>query len=411
MSSDTISADPHLALKQSLRILIVLEYFPPHIGGVETLFEQLTRALVQAGHRVTVITLKVPGTKRHETLDGVEVVRIPAPRWARRAFFTFLAIPFAAYRAFRADIIHAATPSSAVSVWCAAWIARKPAVHTVHEVFADFLPMLPGLHPMKARAFRLYEMAMFRLPFAHYVCDSHFTRERLIRLMHIAAERTSVVYPVVDYAFWDHTHHEPRNLRAEFGLDEGSFLYLYFGRPGYLKGVEYLIDAAAQVRQHLPGSRLVLLLDHDPPNHYLRLRQRIADLGLQDHVILHDPVPREELPGYLLAANCVVVPSLSEGFGYAAIEAAALGCTIVTTTGHALQEILGGHAVFVPPRDGAALAEAIIAVTHDVSATPPTQQFTIETHIEEIEAIYERLVLPTRLAGQAGRERGYLRAR
>ena len=383
-----------------LRVLIVLEYFPPHIGGVETLFDHLTEALARDGYAVTVVTLRVPGTPAYERRHGVEIFRVRTPRWARRGFFTLLAFPRTLRCALRADIVHAATPNAAVPAWLAAMIARKPAVHTVHEVFADLLPTLPGLHPLRAFVFRLYESTMLRLPFAHYICVSQFTRERLLRLMRIAPSRASVIYNVIDYTFWDAALHPPRDLREEFDLCADAFVYLYFGRPGFLKGVEYLIDAAARVTQQLPSSRLVMLLDHDPPDHYQRLRQRIERLGLRDSVIVRDPVPRRELPGYLLGADCVVVPSVSEGFGYAAVEAATLGCVVVTTAGHSVQEVVGEYVTLVPPRDADALADAIIAAAREPQPRRAPQPFTLDAHVAGVKAVYERLV-PSR--GTAGR--------
>lgn len=375
-----------------LRILVVLEYFPPHIGGVETLFDQMTAALARDGYAVTVVTLRVPGTAVRETRRGVQIARVRTPRWARRGFFTLLAFPVALRHAFRADILHAATPNAAVPTWLAAAIARKPAVHTVHEVFADLLPTLPGLHPLRAGVFRLYELGVLRLPFAHFICVSHFTRERLLRLTRLAPSRASVIYNVIDYTFWDAAFHSPRDLRTALGLDAGAFVYLYFGRPGFLKGVEYLIDAAARVRDALPSGRLVMLLDHDPPDHYRRLRQRIAQQGLEDAIIVHDPVPRRDLPGYLLGADCVVVPSLSEGFGYAAVEAATLGCAVVTTTGHAVQEVVGEYVTLVPPRDAGALADAIITAARN--PRPPRaapRRFTLDAHVAGIASVYMRI--------------------
>lgn len=376
-----------------LRILIVLEYFPPHIGGVETLFDNVTAALARAGHDVTVITLRVPGTKARERRHGVEVLRVWTPRWARRGFFTLLAFPLALQKALRADVVHAATPNAAAPAWLAATLACKPVVHTVHEVFADLIATLPGLHPRRALLFRLFETGMLRLPFARYLCVSEFTRGRLVRLMHIAPERTAVIYPALDYTFWDRARHRPRDLKAELGLDDRVFLSLYFGRPGFLKGVEYLIDAATTIRARLPASHLVMLLDHDPPDQYQRLRQRIARLGLTEYVTVRDPVPREALPSYLLAADCVIVPSVSEGFGFAAVEAATLGCPVVTTSGHSVQEVIGEYADFVPPRDAGALADAVVAVAQRSPAPPRAapKRFTLAAHVAALTDVYTRL--------------------
>jgi D-inositol-3-phosphate glycosyltransferase len=250
--------------------------------------------------------------------------------------------------------------------------------------------------------FRLFEWCVYHLSFSHYICDSHFTRDRLVKLMDVRPSRTSVVYPAVDYTFWDPASHRPRNLKAELGLDTRAFVYLYFGRPGVHKGLEYLIDAASQVRERLPSGHLVLILANDPPDQYWRLRRRIARAGLTAHVTVLDPVPREQLPGYLLAADCVVVPSISEGFGYAAVEAATLGCPVISTTGHSVQEVLGDCVDLVPPRDSSALAEAVIALAGRRPAPRVPRRFDVECHIAGVEAVYRRLAPPLRTADSIG---------
>jgi glycosyltransferase involved in cell wall biosynthesis len=58
-----------------LRILQVVAYYPPHLGGVERHVESLSRKLVEAGHEVTVCTANVPRLKPSEVVDGVEVRR------------------------------------------------------------------------------------------------------------------------------------------------------------------------------------------------------------------------------------------------------------------------------------------------------------------------------------------------
>lgn len=378
-----------------MRLLYVLEYFPPHLGGVETLFADVTAALARAGHDVTVVTLRVPGTPAREVRHSVAIRRVRTPRWARRGFFTLLAFPTVLRCALRADIIHAATPNAAAPAWLAARIARKPAVHTVHEVFAEIIGTLPGLQPWRARLFQMYERAILRLPFAHYLCVSRFTRDRLVRLMGVPPERATVAYNVIDYAFWDAALHQPRPLKAELGLPPDTFLFLYFGRPGFLKGVEYLIAAVARVRETLPESRLVMLLDDDPPDQYRRLRARIAQLGLTEYIILRPPAPRAALPGYLLSADCVVVPSVSEGFGYAAVEAATLGCRVIATAGHAVEEVTGEYVTLVPARDPGALAAAILRAAMAGGGDTPVplpQRFTFAAHLTTLLETYARLV-------------------
>jgi glycosyltransferase involved in cell wall biosynthesis len=157
------------------------------------------------------------------------------------------------------------------------------------------------------------------------------------------------------------------------------------------KGVEYLVEAAKRVRKELPNSRLIMILSREPAGQYRRVMKSIEALG--DHVMVVDSVPRAELPSYLLAAGCVVVPSISEGFGYSAIEAALLGCPLIATSGHATEELLGDYATFVPPRNTEALARAIIeAATIDGrSGRRSTRRFTAEAHADGVIRVYSSL--------------------
>jgi glycosyltransferase involved in cell wall biosynthesis len=374
------------------RVLFVLDHYHPHVGGAETLFRELACALVRRGWQATVLTVREAGSPREEILDGVRVVRVTTPPVARRYWFILLAIVPTLRLAAGADLIHVGGYASAWAAWLAGWWLRRPRVVTVYEVFADQWLALHEVPWLLAWLFRLYERLSLRLPFDRYLCISGFTRDRLARFAPVPKEKTEVVYPAVDYGSWQAGRHYPRDLKTELGLTAKSFLCTYFGRPGVSKGVEFLLDAAALLRERLPESHLLLLLSRDPAHGYRRVQQRLAALGLQTHVTVLDPVPRNELPSYLLGSDCVVVPSLSEGFGYTAVEAATLGCQLIATRGHAVEEVLGDYAVCVPPRHPQALADAMyIAATNPPKLSPLPQKYTILKHVEDTLAVYHSL--------------------
>jgi glycosyltransferase involved in cell wall biosynthesis len=380
---------PVPAPKPPAHILFVLEYFYPHVGGVEILFLHLTEGLARAGVRVTVVTLRVPGTAAREVRNGVEILRVRTPRWGPRYCFMLWALPLVLQRAREADLVHTTTYNAAVPAWLAARLRGKPVVITVHEVFGPQWNTLPGLNRWLGYGYRFFEWCLLHLPFAHHICDSRFTRDRLVRFMGVPGAQASVAYPALDYGFWNRTRYRARDLRAELRLPPDAFVYLYFGRPGISKGVEYLIEAAARVRERLPRARLVLLLAHDPPGPYRRIREQIDQLGLRDAVVIHDPVPRAALPGYLMGADCIVVPSVSEGFGYSAAEAALLGCPVIATSGHAVEEVLGAAVRLVPPSDAAALAEAILeSATHPQVPRALVPRYDVAAHLTAVQAVY-----------------------
>ena len=47
----------------------------PQAGGAEQYMHQIARRWVAGGARVTWLTARAPGQARHETIDGIEIVR------------------------------------------------------------------------------------------------------------------------------------------------------------------------------------------------------------------------------------------------------------------------------------------------------------------------------------------------
>ncbi|HUR79267.1 MAG TPA: glycosyltransferase family 4 protein, partial [Thermoanaerobaculia bacterium] len=228
------------------RFLFVLEFFPPHIGGVEVLFGELAEELARRGHLVDVITSAERSSV--ETRGNVTIRRIRAGRY----LFMLRAIPHAIRAARRADLIHTTTYNAAIPAWIAAKLARKPIVLTAHEVFGRQWHEMPGMNPLLGYAYRLFESLVLRLGWKHVITPSDFTRNRLPD-----PSRATTIHNAVDHDFWSAARHAPRKYDA-------PFVYLYFGRPGVSKGVEYLLDAAEIVRRERPESRLLMILSREP---------------------------------------------------------------------------------------------------------------------------------------------------
>jgi len=70
-------------------------------------------------------------------------------------------------------------------------------------------------------------------------------------------------------------------------------------------------------------------------------------------------VPDERLAALLRGARALVYPSLYEGFGLPILEAMTVGTPVVTSAGGATEEVAGGAAVLVDPRDAASIAAGI----------------------------------------------------
>jgi glycosyltransferase involved in cell wall biosynthesis len=86
---------------------------------------------------------------------------------------------------------------------------------------------------------------------------------------------------------------------------------------------------------------------------------------LRDDVVLAERVAIEDLPAYYAGAECLVLPSLHEGFGLPALEAMACGCPVVVSNVTALPEVVGAARLLIDPTDPQAIPDAVAAVVDD----------------------------------------------
>lgn len=138
------------------------------------------------------------------------------------------------------------------------------------------------------------------------------------------------------------------------------------------KGSLDLQEAYALLHTEYPDVRLVIaggetLFDYR--DHRAHWETRAAELGV-DPVVL-GPVPDDELPALVAAADAFAFPSLKEGFGLAAMEALAAGVPLVVRDLPVLCEVFGPAARFAAtPKD---LADQLgKALTHHAPALRTT---------------------------------------
>ncbi len=132
-----------------------------------------------------------------------------------------------------------------------------------------------------------------------------------------------------------------------------------------MKGLAHLLEALAKVRTERPDAELVVIGTPKPDSPLTGLIER---LGLAGAVHFVTGVSDERLVELYAEAEVAVVPSLYEGFSLPAVEAMACGVPLVTTTGGALPEVVGGDgeaALLVPPADPGTLGGAILGLLGD----------------------------------------------
>ena len=165
----------------------------------------------------------------------------------------------------------------------------------------------------------------------------------------------------------------PSPLGRGFGRGSSSpdtpFRLVTTGSILWRKGYEYALLAVRQLVERGLPVRFDIIGDGPEGQ---RLLYTIHDLGLQEHVVWHGPLPPAAVVGRLQAADVFLLTSLSEGISNAVLEAMACGLPVVTTDVDGLPEAVGDgvEGFLVPPRDPAATADALARL----AASPELRQ-------------------------------------
>ena len=372
-----------------MKVLFVLENFFPFVGGAETLFKHACEGLAAKGHEVTVVTSSQPDAPAYEVLNGVTIHRVKCPRKGSRYWFTFLAIPLAFKLAKWADIIQTTTYNGAVPAWLSSRLRGKKCVITVHEVIGEGWYSMMAMGWFKAWLHQTLERVIVRIPFDRYISVSGYTGGRIERCG-VRHEKVSVVYNGIDYEMFDPRKADGQKVREKLGLQD-NYVYMSYGRPGISKGLEYLVRAIPLITEKVPHARLLMILGRQPVEGYKKITDLIKATGVADNMVLLDPVPRGELTSHIAAADCVVVPSVSEGFGFTAIEACAMGKPVVASNVASLPEVISGANVLVEPANPAAIAYGVEAVYNGNAVHTPEKKFSWSGCVDNYEKIYFEL--------------------
>jgi glycogen(starch) synthase len=180
-------------------------------------------------------------------------------------------------------------------------------------------------------------------------------REEITALFGPGLAGITVIPNGIDTDRWPFARRQHRDGPAEL---------LYFGRLEYEKGVHDAIAALPRIRRAHPGTTLTIAGDGTQLDFLVEQARKHKVLKAVDFV---GRVDRSQLLVLLHRADAAVLPSHYEPFGIVALEAAAAGIPLVTSTAGGLGEavINGVTGISFPPRDVTALTAAVRAVLDD----------------------------------------------
>jgi N-acetyl-alpha-D-glucosaminyl L-malate synthase BshA len=354
---------------------------------------ELGLALADRGHEVHFVTYAQPFrlTGLHERVFYHEVEMEDYPLFEHPPYSLALAV--ALHDAVKREGLellhmHYAIPHAASAYLAKQMLGGSRPLKIVTTLHGTDITLL-GLHPS------FHEITRFSILQSDGLSAvSAFLRDETVRDFSVPAERIDVIPNFVDTRFW-RPGREPCH-RSKLA-PEGEKIVMHVSNYRPVKRAHDIVKVFAKIREKI-AARLVLVGDGpDRP----RALQLAEEMGLRDHVLFlgrHAAV--EEL---LSCADLFLLPSESESFGLAALEAMASGAPVVASRAGGLPEVVEdgvtGHLLPVGDVEGMAAAGVRIltddAYRKKLSAAGrelAEKSFSIDVIVPKYEALYERVL-------------------
>lgn len=254
------------------------------------------------------------------------------------------------------DIIHAHDWMTYPAGMAVAAVTGKPLIVHVHSTEFD----RSGEH-VNQMIYDIERAGMERAD--KIIAVSYYTRNIIISRYGIPGEKVEVVYNGVERnGGWSLGH---------TGIERNEKIVLFLGRITMQKGPEYFLRAAQRVTEVMDNVKFVMAGSGDMMNRTISLA---AELGIGHKVLFTGFLRGEEVRQIYKMADLYVMPSVSEPFGIAPLEALDHDVPVIISKQSGVAEVLT-HALKVDFWDVNEIANKIVAVLKH-----PSLQMTLRDH-------------------------------
>lgn len=202
------------------------------------------------------------------------------------------------------------------------------------------------------------------------IAISRFTREQLRRWSGLAPHQIKLVPNAVHLRQYRQAA-KPEYLVRRYGL-EGRRVLLTIGRlPGSerYKGHDRIITLLPELIAQVPDLAYLIVGDG---NDRARLEELVSATGNQDRVVFAGRIAEEEKIDHYNLADAFAMPSLSEGFGFVFLEAAACGLPVLGGSRDGSRDALvdGQLGLLVDPEEAGALLDGLARILRSDKQVP-----------------------------------------
>jgi len=381
-----------------MRIGIFFDVFYPYLGGgAENRYWQVARQLVTHGDKVLVITSRLAGCPRFETLfdDKLEIHRVgfPSHPMTKRSRGTlpgyFASLILNARLVEECDILDLSGYAGALAGRLVSVLKKKPRVFTVHDLFIGQWSFQRNLASSILGTTADWLVGLVNSQ-GYFVAVSTAVKRKIIESLGIDPDHVHVVPNGVDFE-------GIRKITEDVRKDTNRVVYV--GRLIKPKNVEQVLKLVSELRKLGFDIEADIVGDGSERE---KLEAFSSTLHLSGKVKFWGLMRHEQVAKLVSSATMFVNPSFFEGFGLTLLEAMAAGTPVVAYDLEGYREYArdGQNCLLAPRYDFGQLLNRAARILSD----PPTanrisrsgietaRQFDWEKTAEKVRNVYSSIL-------------------
>ncbi|MDL2329402.1 glycosyltransferase family 4 protein [Desulfosarcina sp. OttesenSCG-928-A07] len=381
-----------------MKIGLVCRNFFQNRGGLEKDTVLLAEALVQKGHDVHVVC------HAGEPKPGVTLHTVP--------LFPFSSpgknLSFAYFAAKQGKLLKADVLQSMERIWDQDIFRLSDTINPVQMAVKYPHPAVRFLKKTGPRrqVLSFLEKRIFEKNGARFILAiSNLVKTQILDHYDVPSEKIVVIYNSVDTNRFnpDRVSGFKNKIRPQFQIKPTEKLLLFLGNDFSRKGLMVLLEAVVKLKDQ---PITLMVAGSDPPGRYLRfarqhgIGEKVRFIGYHAH------------PEHLYAAaDLFVLPTSDDTFGNVCLEAMACGVPVITTRMAGASEVIdpGSTGYVLDAQDPEALFACITTFlqlpapwTMGAAAAQKAASFTLDRHLSELLALYERAKAERKSSTQDG---------
>jgi UDP-glucose:(heptosyl)LPS alpha-1,3-glucosyltransferase len=373
-----------------VRIALVRKKYT-YFGGAETFSQGFAEELARRGHEVCIFAAKwrQVGAPQNITFKTIPVLALNS--FFRELTFALFSYFILKHRRDRFDIIQSHDKTLFQDIYRAGDGCHAEWLRQRAKRVGALKKLSIALNPYHRLILAIERSIFIDRRFKRVLAISLLVKRNIMEHYGVDGSLIDVIYNGVDTERFTPENRALHrwDVRGEHAIGPDEFVLLFVGSDFERKGLKYLLEAAAKVLRPL----VVLVAGKGRGDKYAALAgsQRVIFTG-----------PRRDIHRYYAAADAFVFPTLYEPFGNVHLEALASGLPVITTAQSGAAEIIqdgvNGFTVSAPEdldalrRGMETLMEPTTRASMSQNARRTALGFTFEKHMDEITALYEKVI-------------------